>query len=182
MQMINDTQNHYGLLTIILHWLSAMGVFFLFGLGIYMTGLGYYDEWYHKGPALHISLGVLLFLVTIFRLIWRKMNSTPKELSPNKIAKLAARLIKIFLYSLIVIIAITGYLITTAEGQAIEVFSWFSLPASIELSAANVDLAGKIHEYSAWLIILFATLHAAAALLHHFVFKDTTLRRMIFPK
>jgi cytochrome b561 len=82
---------------------------------------------------------------------------------------------------LIFIVAITGYLITTAEGQAAQVFNWFGLPASIELNADQVDLAGEIHEYAAWLIIIIATLHAGAALLHHFVFKDKTLKRMIFP-
>jgi cytochrome b561 len=86
------------------------------------------------------------------------------------------------LYLLIFIVAITGYLITTAEGQAASVFEWFGIPATIQLTAAQVDLAGEIHEYGAWLIILIATLHAAAALMHHFVFKDRTLKRMIFPK
>jgi cytochrome b561 len=115
-------------------------------------------------------------------LIWRKANTTPENLSTHKSANLAAKLIKIFLYILIFVVAITGYFITTAEGQAAEVFNWFGLPASIELEADQVDLAGEIHEYASWLIIIIATLHAGAALLHHFVFKDRTLKRMLFPK
>ena len=179
--MIKDSAHNYGIVSILLHWLSAVILIFLFALGIYMTGLSYYDEWYHKGPALHISLGILLFFATLLRLFWRKTNTTPQDLSPGKAANLAAKLIKIFLYILIFIVPITGYLITTAEGQAADVFGWFGVPASIELEANRVDLAGEIHEYAAWLIIIIATLHAGAALLHHFVFKDKTLKRMIFP-
>jgi cytochrome b561 len=180
--MLKDTSQSFGIISIIFHWFSAITIIFLFALGVYMTGLGYYDEWYHKGPALHISIGILLFFATLLRLIWRKANIKPVNLSHNKPANIVATLIKIFLYCLIFIVAITGYLITTAEGQAAEVFNWFGIPASIELNADQVDLAGEIHEYAAWLIIIIATLHAGAALMHHFVFKDRTLKRMIFPK
>lgn len=180
--MLKDSAQTYGIVSIFLHWLSAISIIFLFALGIYMTDLGYYDEWYHKGPALHISVGILLFFATLLRLLWRTNNTTPKDLSLNNTTKIAAKTIKIVIYFLIFILAITGYLITTAEGQAAQVFDWFGLPACIELHADQVDLAGEIHEYAAWLMIIIATLHAGAALLHHFVFKDKTLTRMIFPK
>jgi len=180
--MLKDSDQSFGFISIVLHWVSATTIIFLFALGVYMTGLGYYDDWYHKGPALHISLGILLFFATILRLIWRSLNSKPKNLSNNKPANFAAISIKVVLYCLIFLIAITGYLITTAEGKAAEIFDWFNLPASMLLSANQVDLAGEIHKYSAWLIIIIASLHAGAALLHHFVFKDRTLKRMLMIK
>ncbi len=179
--MLKDSSHHYGLVSILFHWLSATVIIFLFALGLYMTGLRYYDEWYHKGPALHVSLGILLCLFTVLRLVWRKLNTTPADLSHKKSANLAAKFVKWFLYLLIFILAISGYLITTAEGQAAQVFNWFGVPASIELNADQVDRAGEIHEYAAWSMIILASLHASAALLHHFVFKDNTLKRMIFP-
>lgn len=180
--MFKDTPQHFGLISILLHWISTVLIIFLFALGLYMTSLGYYDEWYHKGPALHISLGLLLFFATLLRILWRFFNTTPLDLYNKPAANLAAKLIKLVLYLLIFIVAITGYLITTAEGQAARVFEWFGIPPTIQLTSAQVDLAGEIHEYGAWLIILIATLHAAAALIHHFVFKDRTLKRMIIPK
>ena len=68
--MIKDTTKNYGIISILLHWVSAVTIIFLFALGVYMTGLSYYDDWYHKGPALHISLGILLFFATLLRLVW----------------------------------------------------------------------------------------------------------------
>lgn len=180
--MIKDTSQYFGLASIILHWTSAIAIIFLFSLGLYMTSLSYYDEWYHKGPSLHVSIGLLLFFATLLRILWRLFNTTPVNLYNNRASNAAAKLIKLALYLLIFVVAITGYLITTAEGQAARVFEWFSIPVSVQLTADQVDLAGEIHEYGAWLIILIATLHAGAALMHHFVFKDRTLKRMIFPK
>lgn len=180
--MIKDTTQYFGLGSIILHWVSAIAIIFLFALGLYMTSLSYYDDWYHKGPSLHVSIGLLLFFATLLRILWRLFNTAPVNLYDNRASNAAAKLIKVALYLLIFVVAITGYLITTAEGQAAPVFDWFDIPVSVQLTADQVDLAGEIHEYGAWLIILIATLHAAAALMHHFVFKDRTLKRMIFPK
>lgn len=180
--MIKDTPQHFGLVSILVHWFSAIAIIFLFALGLYMTSLSYYDEWYHKGPSLHVSIGLLLFFATLLRILWRLFNTTPVALYNKRTANLAAKFIKLTLYFLIFMVAITGYLITTAEGQAARIFDWFGIPVTVELTASQVDLAGEIHEYGAWLIILIATLHAAAALMHHFVFKDKTLKRIIFPK
>src|SRR5690625_7065992 len=43
----------------------------LFGLGLYMVGLSYYDPWYNRAPSLHISLGLLVLLLTLIRIVWR---------------------------------------------------------------------------------------------------------------
>jgi cytochrome b561 len=45
--MITNTASRYGLIAIALHWLMAVGIFGMFGLGLYMVELTYYDSWYH---------------------------------------------------------------------------------------------------------------------------------------
>lgn len=179
--MLKDSRSGYGWITIGIHWVSALLVIFLFGLGLYMTGLNYYDEWYHTGPALHISLGLILLFITLFRLLWRSSNPTPSDLSDKRLNNLLARLVKISLYALLFIVFITGYLITTAEGKPAEIFGVIKIPSITELGADTVDLAGEIHEYLAWIIILLVALHVAGALMHHVVFRDQTLTRMLKP-
>jgi cytochrome b561 len=179
--MLKDTRSGYGLISILIHWVSALLIIFLFGLGIYMTDLTYYDEWYHKGPALHISLGLFLFALTLVRLGWRKKNATPEDLSNNYQANLAAKLIKVAFYLLIFCSIASGYFITTAEGDPASFFDWINIPSLMELSGEKVDLLGEVHEILAWIIISLACLHAAAALLHHFVMRDKTLVRMLKP-
>ena len=179
--MLKDSRNGYGLLSIAIHWISAVLILFLFGLGIYMVDLSYYDDWYHKGPELHISLGLVVLLLMLVRVIWRIINPTPEELSAKRAQNLTAKLVKLGLYASIFIVLISGYLITTAEGQPASMFNLIKFPVLTELSSQNVDLAGAIHEYLAWGIVLLVVLHVAGALLHHFVIRDRTLVRMLKP-
>jgi cytochrome b561 len=180
--MLKDSKSGYGLITIILHWVCALLIIFLFGLGVYMRSLDYYSPWYHRGPEIHIAIGLLVFLLMSLRLLWRSRSQSPKPLPTiSKNNQLAATAVKIALYLSVFIICITGYLITTAEGKGADFFELFSVPASIELSAHNVDRAGFIHKYLAWGLIALALLHAAAALFHHFVKRDKTLVRMLTP-
>ena len=69
--MIKDHSSGFGLLSIVLHWVSALLIVVLFGLGLYMVGLSYYDPWYNRAPSLHISLGLLVLLLTLIRIVWR---------------------------------------------------------------------------------------------------------------
>lgn len=180
--MLRDSSSGYGLITITLHWVCALLIIFLFGLGVYMRGLDYYSPWYHKGPVLHIALGILVFILMSVRLFWRVRGPQPDDITTISQGNLAAaKGVKILLYLGVFIICISGYLITTAEGETANFFDLFSIPATIKLSAVQVDLAGKIHKYVAWLLIFIALTHASAALFHHFFKRDKTLVRMLKP-
>ena len=56
-----NTPERYGVISAAFHWLSAIIVYGMFALGLWMVTLSYYDGWYHKEPELHKKLGVLLF-------------------------------------------------------------------------------------------------------------------------
>ena len=91
-----------------------------------------------------------------------------------------AHLIQKSFYLLILLIGISGYFISTAKGKAIEFFNWFDVPAILnEIEESRADLIGEAHEIMAFLLAILVILHALAALKHHFVDKDETLRRMI---
>ncbi len=74
---------------------------------------------------------------------------------------------------------VSGYLISTEDGRGIDVFDWFTMPGAGALFSHQADIAGDIHLYSAVVLISLAALHAIAALKHHFINKDNTLRKMI---
>lgn len=180
--MLKDSRSGYGLVTIALHWVCAPLIIFLFGLGVYMRGLDYYSPWYHRGPELHIALGLLVFMLMALRLVWRKKNQDPNPIPTISKSNLAAaKAVKILLYVCVFVICISGYLITTAEGSGANFFGMFSVPATLELSADNIDRMGAIHKYVAWGLMGIVILHAAAALFHHFVKRDKTLVQMLKP-
>lgn len=169
----------WGAVAIALHWLSALAVFGLFGLGLWMTGLDYYDSWYRKGPDLHRSIGVLLFIATLFRLSWRHLSSPPSALASHRPwERLGAGVTHALLYLSLFAIMLSGYLISTADGRSIAVFDWFSLPATLT-GERHEDLAGEVHLLLAWSLIGLVVLHAGAALKHHLIDRDRTLRRML---
>jgi cytochrome b561 len=181
--MLKDSSSGYGLITIVLHWLSAVLIVFLFALGFYMVDLGYYDPWYHRAPALHISVGLLLLLLTVVRLGWLLFNPKPVPLdSYSRATRLLSSIMKYLLYFIILVVITTGYLITSADGKSPSMFDLLDFPVFVQLESRGVDRAGEIHELFAWGLILLAAMHAAAALLHHFVKRDRTLVRMLKPQ
>jgi cytochrome b561 len=74
---------------------------------------------------------------------------------------------------------LSGYLISTADGRAVEVFGWFSIPATLSGLENQEDIAGEIHEWLAFTLIGLVMLHALAATKHHFINRDATLKRML---
>ena len=175
-----NTRDSYGLVAILLHWAMALVIVGLFGLGLWMVELTYYDDWYRTAPSLHKGIGVLLALTLLFRLLWRIINPTPRPepglSAPERIASRAAHAA---LYVLLLAIVISGYLISTADGRAIEVFGLFEVPATLTSLPNQADLAGEIHFWLAVSVISLASVHALAALKHHFIDRDRTLVRML---
>jgi cytochrome b561 len=177
--MLKNTDSKYGLITKIFHWLCALAIIGLFVLGFWMVDLSYYSQWYKPAPDLHKSIGVLLFLVMISRLLWRLTQPTPKPLPSHKTwEQKSAHAVHVILYILTFVVMASGYLISTADGRAIAIFNWFEIPSIGELFNNQEDIAGDIHRWIAYGLIILAILHALAAIKHHFFDRDATLKRM----
>ena len=178
MQLKNSTDN-YGLVTRLLHWSSALLVIGLFLLGIWMTGLDYYHGWYKRGPDLHRSFGVILVLLTLIRVSWTLFSPRPAVIAETELQGKAAEIAHRLLLLLLIVIAVFGYLISTADGRGVMVFDLIEIPALPWSIENQEDLAGLFHEYFAYLLIGLVCLHALAALRHHFINRDQTLKRML---
>ncbi|OEJ66569.1 cytochrome b [Magnetovibrio blakemorei] len=162
------------------HWLSALAIFVLFPLGLWMTGLTYYDSWYKLAPDLHKSIGISLFGVLLVRVAWRFWDPTPAPVPGHKRwERNAAHAAHLVLYILIFAVMFSGYLISTADGRAISVFGLFDVPATITTIAKQEDVAGTLHFWLAITLIGTVVVHGAAALKHHYWDRDNTLIRML---
>lgn len=175
--MLQNSQQRYGLVSVIIHWLSAVIVFGLFALGWWMLTLTYYDQWYRLGPWWHKSFGICLLIITIFRVLWVITNTKPTP-QGTKLEVVGAKIGHGLLYLLLFTVMISGYLISTADGSSISVFDLFSIPATLSDISGQEDIAGEVHWYSALALVILAGGHALAALKHHFINRDTTLIRM----
>lgn len=177
---IRNSYERYGWVAVTIHWLVAMVVIGLFALGYWMVGLTYYDDWYKQAPDIHRSVGILLLVLMVLRVIWRLTNITPKPLPSHKRWEVAsAHAAHSLLYLLLFVAMVSGYLISTADGSAIDVFGWFSVPSVTGQIKGLEDTAGTVHYWSTWAIVALAAVHAAGALKHHWLDRDQTLRRML---
>lgn len=178
--MWRNSENCWGWVSILIHWLSAAIVIGLFGLGLWMVDLTYYDEWYRQAPFIHKSVGMIFLLLILFRLLWRKISPAPQYLqSHTSFERKIAVIVHSLLYALMLLIMLSGYLISTADGRGIDVFGWFEVPAIIYGLDAQEDIAGDIHLVLAVSLIVLVVLHMVGALKHHFIDRDSTLTRML---
>jgi len=180
MTQLRNTPQAYGWISIGFHWLMALTIFGLFGLGLYMVELTYYDAWYKGSLDLHKGVGILLALAWFARLSWRFSNPRPQDLGDKAWEHTIAHLVHIVLYVLLLALFVSGYLISTADGRSIDVFGWFEVPASLMMDNQE-DIAGVIHWGLAWSLMVLVALHAMAAVKHHLFDKDRTLVRMLKP-
>ncbi len=178
--MLRNTTEYFGLVSKLLHWLMALLLTGLFIVGLYMTGLEYYDPLYHRLPWWHKSFGLLILFLLSVRFVWRQFNPLPHALSTHKKWEISlAHFIQKSFYFLILLIGISGYFIATAKGKGIEFFIFFKVPAiTDELAEERADLIGNAHELMAILLAVLVVFHALAAIKHHFIDKDETLKRM----
>lgn len=175
--------NNYSPLQISLHWVVAILVLGLFGSGFWMVDLTYYSAWYRSAPFWHKSVGVLLALLVVIRLGVRFSSSpvTPLKTHSQAVVRLS-HAVHAILYLLLIALVLSGYLISTADGRGIDVAGLFQLPSFGELFAEQSDKAGKIHKYVAYSLMGLVGVHALAALKHHVIDKDLTLKRMLTSK
>lgn len=118
----------------------------MFALGLWMVTLSYYDGWYHQAPEIHKSIGILLMMALIVRIIWRLYSPPPVALtSYSRLTRIGAAAGHLLLYLLLFAIIISGYLISTADGKPISVFGWFEIPATLTDAGAQADIAGTLH-------------------------------------
>ena len=180
--VVKNTHSSYGLVTIVLHWSMAIFIIALFLLGLYMVELDYYSPWYVTAPYWHKTIGVLVTLLLLLRIIWQLINTKPIPLKNySKWEITAAHLVHKAFYVTIFIVCVSGYLITTGRGADIEIATGIQIPAILTVEQNTTDSAGEIHRIVAWMISALLLLHIMATAKHYFIDKDSTLKRILVP-
>ena len=175
--IIRDTPTGYGLITRLFHWLMAIAIVVVFGLGYWMVGLDYYSAYYTLAPDLHRSVGMLLLFALLLRWAWRLSNIHPGDEELSRVERIGSKIVHEGFYPLLLALLISGYFISTSEGRGIDVFGLFTVPAVI--SSKEIGQAtGLIHKILAYITMALAAVHTAAALKHHIVDKSRILKRM----
>ncbi|MDB5860933.1 MAG: cytochrome [Ramlibacter sp.] len=182
MQPLSNSPRHYGLIAIALHWAMALLLLVLVVMGLYMVQLP--DVGYDKVKItlilVHKALGLLALAAVLLRLAWRVGNALPELVAGlPQWQQVAARFVHLALYALMLALPMTGWLMSSAGGYPVPFFAWFELPHFIRVNEYWFRLYIAIHRWLAYALMLVVALHVAAALRHHWLMKDDTLRRML---
>lgn len=161
-----------------LHWLMAVLILGTLVLGLYMTGLPLSPQKLQL-YSWHKWAGVTIFLLVWFRLAWRVTHrppSPPETLSPRM--RRVAHAGHALLYGLMIAIPLSGWLMSSAKGFQTVWFGVLPIPDLIGRDGELGDLLQTVHKVLTVALMLTLAGHIAAALWHHFVLKDDTLRRI----
>lgn len=178
MQLKND-ERRYGAVAQSLHWIIAILIFVMFGLGWTMTDLPLGPDKI-KTYNLHKSIGVLILALVAIRLAWRLY--TPAPPLPAGMAgweRAAARASHGLLYLLLFAQPLIGIAHSGAANFPVVVFDSLTLPALVGPDEGLKKLLEGAHHWVGRVILALVLLHVAAALRHHFFVKDDVLRRML---
>jgi cytochrome b561 len=175
---IKNTENRYGLIMVLFHWLMALLIIGLLILGIYMVRVPI-SVWKLKLFGWHKDFGVLALMLVAGRLAWRLGDVLPTldQLAPWE--RLAAHAMHWTLYTFMVLLPLSGWLLTSAAGLPVSFFGLFVLP---DLVGPNEELRlffTDVHQWLAYILIVLICGHMGAALKHHFINKDDILRRIL---
>ena len=174
----------YGPIPKLLHWTTVVLVAVVWTLGTFGDELS-------EGPArdagllAHIWIGLIILMIAAIRVPWRIANPPPKAVSTEFARWLiewtdpVSRIMHYVLYALLVAVPAFGIALQFAQGHPLPLFGLAEIPSPWVADKAFAHSVKEVHEVSANVLVILAVLHMTAALVHHIVFGDSTLRRML---
>jgi cytochrome b561 len=167
----------------VLHWLMALLILGMIAVGWYMTGLPDKDPLRGTLYPLHKSLGILLLALVALRVALRfstPIPPLPAGIPPRE--RLAAKAGHVLLYLGMIVVPLTGVVMSVAGGYGIAFFG-IPLPAFMDVDKPLAHDARELHELLPYILLGVIALHVAGALKHRFfdapendVLKRMTLR------
>ncbi len=179
MRVRNSSQG-YGAIAMALHWAVVVLV-----LGAWLSGQ--FGGELPRGAArdaglfAHMSLGLAVIAFVIARLFWRLSDPPPApEQSPlGSWGEWASKAAHYLIYVALISVPIAGIVLQFARGHALPIFGLFEIASPWPADRTFAHDVKEVHEMLANVMLALIGLHAAAALVHHYVFRDRTLLRML---
>lgn len=170
----------YSIVSVALHWVIALLVFAQIGL-IWAHEATHGQDVSRTFVMLHKSDGMLILLLTVFRILWRfKEPAIALPSTTPAWQRLLAHGVRIGFYAALILLPLLGWAAASAAARPLSfygLFDWPALPVNGGRMMARQLM--EMHYLGAKLLYVLMFLHIGAALMHQFVFKDDILRRMI---
>ncbi|HMA08884.1 MAG TPA: cytochrome b [Ramlibacter sp.] len=182
MGWLRNTSERFGAPAIALHWAMALLLVGLVASGLVMSRMP--DVGFDTRKIVlilyHKQAGVLALALALFRLAWRVGNALPALVATlPRWQQVTARLVHLCFYALMFVLPVTGWLMSSAGGFPVSFLGLFELPDLIAPSDYRFRGLIEIHQWLGYALLALTGVHAGAALRHHFLLGDATLRKML---
>jgi len=181
--MLSNNAYEYGTISKALHWIMAVMIIALIGVGLYMTGLDKEDTARRALFNQHKAVGATVLLLAIIRIVWIRISPAPAL--PAVFAQKEQRVVKgiqSLLYLLLILMPVSGYVMSTAAGYPVNLFGLFELPLLFGKSKELAEMAEMAHHFMGLATIALIVLHLAGAAKHRIKDRDgerDILKRML---
>lgn len=169
----------YTAMAVVLHWLMVALLVAQYAIGWTMPAI-HRDTQPETLINLHLSVGALILVLLILRLLWRLTHPVPPP--PAGLPgwqNTASSLVHWLLYLLLIVVPLLGWMNASARGWSVTLFQVVPLFPLVEKGSPLGRSAGDVHVLLSYALIGVAALHILAALYHRFVLRDEVLRRML---
>ncbi len=161
------------------HWITALLMFAILPVAWVMISLPKESPWVGTMFMIHRSLGVTIFAVTAFRIVWRGLHPAPPlPWSLEPFEAVFARVSHFLLYLILLAMPISGFIASTASNHPVNYFNLFTLPGLPE-NKALAKAAGQVHDTTQWAVYVLVAAHILATAWHIVVKRDGLLNRML---
>lgn len=165
--MLGNSVDRYGTASRVIHWLTALIILTLIGVGMYMSDLPKTDPSRLQIYDVHKAFGVLVIVLLLLRLVWLRIQPAPALPAILKPAELKLlKVVKAGLYLLMFLVPVAGYTMSVAGGHPVSFFGWFTLPDLFGKSKALGGFAHEMHGILAYTLLALVALHVAGAIKH----------------
>lgn len=129
--------------------------------------------------ANHKSVGITILALVVVRLLWRR-RAPPPPLPPtmDQWQILASRISHWTLYGLLLLLPVSGWLMSSASAYSVSWFNLLQLPDLVAPNDALEETLERIHETLAVTLLIVAGIHVLAAVKHAVIDKDGVLSGM----
>lgn len=157
----------YSAPTRILHWVSGIMILATLPVGVLMLQDGLVRPTQNLLFILHKNAGVIILLLIVLRLVWRLVTPTP-ALPPSvpRWQARAAKGVQAGLYTLVLVMAVSGYVRVRAGGFPIEMLDAIGVPPLVPRSDTLAATAKAIHANARFALAALIVLHIGAAMRH----------------
>jgi len=148
-------------------------------IGWYTSGLDDETVLYWRMLDLHITFGLVMLMMFLMKMTWMFFNPSPgyvSSLAPWE--RVSARVAHRLFLIAIVLIPLAGFMYTASDGEPINLYDVVEIPDIGEFSKGVRNVLYDVHMYVAYGCAVLIVVHIMAALKHHFIDGDDTLRRM----